>query len=71
MANQAGGAISVQGHAVSTFLIEESVFESNVIETSVDAAGIDATVRLNTGTFAIGSESGYMSPIWRIDDGRA
>ena len=70
VAYQSGGAIAVQGPALSMMLVEESVFGSNAVQRpSIDASGVDVTVRLNTGGFPIGEPDGYYVPIWRIDDG--
>ena len=69
-AYKSAGAIAVQGPAISSLLVEESVFDSNAVRrASTDASGVDVPVRLNTGGFAIGSPEGYWTPIWRIDDG--
>lgn len=63
MAYVSGGAIAVQGPAVSTLQVEESVFDTNALRIPMDGSGVDVTVRLNTGFTA-----GHL-PIWRIDDG--
>ena len=64
-----GGAIVVRGSAAAVLLVAESTFESNAVRVPMDAAGQDATVRVNTGNWLIGDPHGYFVPIWRIDDG--
>eukprot|EP01045_Picozoa_sp_COSAG04_P026798 COSAG04_NODE_3793_length_2526_cov_1.479604_3_plen_142_part_00 len=62
-----GGAISILGSALSTVLIDDSVFDSNSVARQ-DTGAMDITVRLRTGSQDIGGEQ-YFTPIWRIDDG--
>eukprot|EP01045_Picozoa_sp_COSAG04_P013494 COSAG04_NODE_960_length_9157_cov_6.389269_7_plen_168_part_00 len=69
MAYVAAGAIRVLGAAVSTLLVDQSVFEANAVRVPADGGDVDVNVRLNTGAFEIGSDNGYHVPIWRIDDG--
>eukprot|EP01045_Picozoa_sp_COSAG04_P007883 COSAG04_NODE_422_length_14618_cov_11.903712_11_plen_1388_part_01 len=70
VAYQSGGAIMVLGPALSALLVEESVFDSNAVrKPSTAASSVDVTLRLNTGSFAVGASGGYSVPIWRIDDG--
>ena len=54
--------------ASSTLRVEDSLFDSNAVRVQADGGGVEVTVRLNTGEFAIGAAE-YMVPIWRIDDG--
>eukprot|EP01045_Picozoa_sp_COSAG04_P035223 COSAG04_NODE_8038_length_1031_cov_1.181330_2_plen_257_part_00 len=65
----AGGAIRVLGAAVSTLVVDHSVFESNAVHVPADGGDVDVTLRLNTGSFEIGVAMGSHIPIWRIDDG--
>ena len=68
MAYIAGGAIRVLGAAVSTLLVEASIFESNAVRVPADGGDVDMTVRVNTGAFAVDDpQSG--KPIWRINNG--
>ena len=64
-----GGAIAVLGTALSTFLIDDSVFDANAVRTPPNADGVQVTVRVNTGAFDIGTAEWYSVPIWRVDDG--
>jgi len=64
-----GGAIQVQGPAVSMLQVEDSTFENNAVAVRMDKE-VDLTLRLNTGGFLIPNEAeGYVVPIWRVDDG--
>ena len=63
-----GGAIYVMGLEVSTFLVDDSVFDANAVQTPPDAGGVEVTVRVNTGGSQPGA-SEYVVPIWRVDDG--
>ena len=69
VAYNAGGAISVLGPETSALLVVESIFDANAVRVPMGGAGIDVTVRLNTGGFLIGAVLGYQVPIWRVDDG--
>ena len=48
VAHASGGAITVQGPALSTLRVEQSVFDTNAVRVSTDGSGVDVTVRLNT-----------------------
>ena len=48
LAKKSGGAIAVQGSAKVVVTVLESVFDSNAVETPLDAGAVDLTVRLNT-----------------------
>ena len=63
------GAVAALGPALSTLVIEDSVFDSNAVRAPTDEGGGDVTLRLNTGGFPIGAVEGYAVPIWRVDDG--
>ena len=67
IAHEEGGAIKILAMASSTLRVEDSLFDSNAVRGAV-RGGVELTVRLNTGEFAIGAAE-YMVPIWRIDDG--
>ena len=70
VAYNAGGAISVLGPETSALMVVESIFDANAVRVPMDGAGIDVTVRLNTGGFIIPNPvDGYHVPIWRVDDG--
>ena len=48
LAKKSGGAIAVQGNAKLAMTVLQSVFDSNAVETPLDAGAVDLTVRLNT-----------------------
>eukprot|EP01045_Picozoa_sp_COSAG04_P042929 COSAG04_NODE_13813_length_591_cov_1.134146_1_plen_55_part_10 len=45
---KSGGAITVLGPAISTFLVEDSIFDMNAVRVPANGARMDITVRLNT-----------------------
>ena len=63
-----GGAIYVMGLEVSTFLVDDSVFDANAVRTPPDTGGVEVTLRINTGGFNIATAEWYAVPIWRVDD---
>ena len=48
-----GGAIAIMGTELSTFLLVDSVFDANAVRTPPDAGGVEVTLRINTGGFAL------------------
>ena len=41
------GAIAALGPAISTLIVEDSVFDSNAVRAPMDAGDMEVTVRLN------------------------
>ena len=74
LAHQGGGAVSFDGSASSTLLIDRSILESNAVRVrQSDEKDTPATVVVFTGGMGwLGdaTSGGYQAPVWRIDNGR-
>ena len=48
VAYRSGGAVYAMGSQLSTLLITGVIFDTNIVQTPTDGAGVELTVRLNS-----------------------